>query len=47
MSNLNGKLLQEGLTFDDVLLVPQASKVLPSEVKLGTKLTKNIMIKIN
>ena len=46
MSNLNGKLLQEGLTFDDVLLVPQASKVLPSEVKLGTKLTKNIMLNI-
>jgi len=46
MSDLNGKLLQEGLTFDDVLLVPQASKVLPSEVKLGTKLTKNIMLNI-
>jgi IMP dehydrogenase len=46
MANLNGKLLQEGLTFDDVLLVPQASKVLPSEVKLSTKLTKNITLNI-
>jgi len=46
MSNLNGKLLQEGLTFDDVLLVPQASKVVPSEVQLVTKLTKNITLNI-
>ena len=46
MTNLNGKLLQEGLTFDDVLLVPQASKVLPSEVNLATKLTQNILLNI-
>ena len=26
------KIVQEGLTFDDVLLIPQASDVLPSEV---------------
>ena len=29
-----GKIIGEGLTFDDVLLVPQASSVLPSEVSL-------------
>ena len=46
MQNLNGKLIQEGLTFDDVLLVPQASEVLPSEVKLDTNLTKNIRMNI-
>jgi IMP dehydrogenase len=46
MSNLNGKLLQEGLTFDDVLLVPQSSEVLPNEVSLETKLTKNIQLNI-
>ncbi len=46
MSNLNGKLVQEGLTFDDVLLVPQASQVLPNEVSLETKLTKNITLNI-
>ncbi len=46
MSKLNGKLIQEGLTFDDVLLVPQASSVLPNEVKLQTNLTKNIVLNI-
>ncbi|SQA14525.1 Inosine-5'-monophosphate dehydrogenase [Streptobacillus moniliformis] len=35
------KILLEGLTFDDVLLVPQSSSVIPSEVELKTKLTKN------
>lgn len=46
MSNLNGKLIQEGLTFDDVLLVPQASEVLPNQVSLETKLTPNIKLNI-
>lgn len=46
MSNLNGKLVQEGLTFDDVLLIPQASEVLPSQVSLKTNLTKNIVLNI-
>ena len=46
MSNLNGKLIQEGLTFDDVLLVPQASSTLPNEVSLKTNLTKNITLNI-
>lgn len=35
-----------GLTFDDVLLVPQESNVLPSEVSLKTHLTKNIELNI-
>ena len=46
MSNLNGKLLQDGLTFDDVLLVPQASEVLPNEVLLDTYLTPSIKLNI-
>ena len=41
-----GKLIGEGLTFDDVLLVPQASSVLPHEVSLKTNLTKNIEINV-
>ena len=41
-----GKIIGEGLTFDDVLLVPQASSVLPSEVSLKTNLTKNIEINV-
>ncbi len=46
MSTLNGKLTKEGLTFDDVLLVPRESHILPSEVVLKTKLTKNIELNI-
>lgn len=40
------KILDEALTFDDVLLVPAYSEVLPSEVSLKTKLTKNISLNI-
>jgi len=40
------KILDEALTFDDVLLVPAYSEVLPNEVSLKTKLTKNISLKI-
>jgi IMP dehydrogenase len=43
---LGDKLIKEGLTFDDVLLVPAYSEVLPSNVKLGTKLTKTIKLNI-
>ena len=46
MSLLNGKLTETGLTFDDVLLVPQASEILPNQVSLQTKLTKNITLNI-
>ena len=35
-----------GLTFDDVLLVPAASYVLPNDVELGTQLTKDIKLNI-
>ena len=34
-------ITEEGLAFDDVLLVPQYSEILPSDVVLTTKLTKN------
>jgi IMP dehydrogenase len=40
------KFLGEGLTFDDVLLVPAYSQVLPREVDTGTQLTKNIRLNI-
>lgn len=40
------KNLKECLTFDDVLLVPQKSSVLPREVSLKTQLTKNITLNI-
>ena len=38
--------IRVGLTFDDVLLVPQKSDILPAEVSLKTKLTKNITLNI-
>jgi len=40
------RLLQEALTFDDVLLVPALSAVLPKEVDLSTQLTRAIRLKI-
>ena len=40
LSNLNK--VREGLTFDDVLLVPAFSQVLPKDVSLKTKFTRNI-----
>ena len=46
MSNMHGKILQEGYTLDDVLLVPAYSTVVPAEVKLETQLTKNIKLNI-
>ena len=40
------KVLQEALTFDDVLVIPRHSDVLPKSVKLETKLTKNIKLNL-
>ena len=42
----NKKIVLEGLTFDDVLLIPQASSVLPNEVSLKTKLTKKLELNV-
>lgn len=36
--------IKEGLTYDDVLLVPRYSEILPKDVKLTTKFTKNITL---
>lgn len=40
------KIRKRALTFEDVLLVPQYSEILPKEVSLETKLTRNITLKI-
>lgn len=42
----NNKFAKEGITFDDVLLVPQKSEVLPNAVNLTTKLTNKITLNI-
>lgn len=46
MSNWATKFNKEGLTFDDVLLIPAESHVLPNEVDLQTELTPNLKLKI-
>ncbi|MDR0646305.1 MAG: IMP dehydrogenase [Elusimicrobiota bacterium] len=43
---MNNKFSKEGLTFDDVLLIPQHSEVLPKDVKTHTYLTKKIKLNI-
>lgn len=44
MSLSNISQIQEGLTYDDVLLVPAYSEVLPRDVQLKSKLTRNIEV---
>lgn len=41
-----GRIIGEGITFDDVLLVPGYSEVIPNQVSLKTHLTKNIELNI-
>ncbi|NLK75454.1 MAG: IMP dehydrogenase [Clostridiales bacterium] len=41
-----GKIIGDGITFDDVLLVPAYSEVIPNEVDLSTNLTKKIKLNI-
>ena len=43
---MNNKEITEGLTFDDVLLVPQKSEIVPSEVSVKTYVTKNVKLNI-
>lgn len=46
MSNWDTKFAKKGLTFDDVLLIPAESHVLPNEVDLSTKLADNLKLHI-
>ena len=43
---MDRKIVCEGLTFDDVLLIPQKSDVLPNQINLETQLTKKIKLNI-
>ncbi len=43
-TNFNEKFAKEGLTFDDVLLIPAKSDILPKEVKTETVLAKNVKL---
>ena len=44
--NVSEKFVKEGLTFDDVLLIPARSEIVPKMVTLGTRLTKKITLNI-
>ena len=46
MSFIENKIVQEGITFDDVLLVPAYSEVTPNMVKLSTRFSRNITLNI-
>ncbi len=46
MTAHESKIVGEGLTYDDVLLVPAYSEILPREVSIRTKFTKNITINV-
>ena len=46
MAEENPKIIGEGLTYDDVLLVPDYSEVLPSEVNVSTHFSRNIKLNI-
>ena len=43
---MNHKIVSDGITFDDVLLIPRYSDILPKETSLSTKLTKGIALNI-
>ena len=46
MSFIADKIVMEGLTFDDLLLVPAYSQVLPRDVSLVTKFSRNITLNV-
>ena len=46
MSFIADKIVMDGLTFDDVLLIPAYSEVLPREVDLSTRFSRNIQLNI-
>lgn len=46
MSFIADKIVMDGLTFDDVLLIPAYSEVLPREVNLSTRFSRNIQLNI-
>ncbi|MGA1517487.1 MAG: IMP dehydrogenase, partial [Phycisphaerales bacterium] len=43
---MDAKIVQEGITFDDVLLLPRASDVTPDKADTSTRLTRSIRINI-
>ena len=46
MSFIADRVKMDGLTFDDVLLIPAYSEILPREVKLSTRFSRNITLNV-
>jgi IMP dehydrogenase len=46
MDNMNGKIQKEGYTYDDCLLIPAFSQVVPADVTLKTQLTSKISLNV-
>ena len=46
MENPPKKIISEALTYDDVLLVPGYSNILPRDVKISSRFSKNISLNI-
>ena len=46
MSNISQKIASEGLTYDDVLLIPNYSEVLPRTVNIQSRFSKNITLNV-
>ncbi|MDD2269917.1 MAG: IMP dehydrogenase, partial [Eubacteriales bacterium] len=46
MQKIEDRFVKEGLTYDDVLLVPSKSEVLPPQINLETRLTRKNMLNI-
>ena len=46
MSFIADRVKMDGLTFDDVLLIPAYSEVLPREVNLSTRFSRNITLNV-
>ena len=43
---MESKIISEGITFDDVLLIPARSEVVPNETDVSSRLTRNITLNI-
>jgi len=43
---MQNKIIETGITYDDVLLIPRASDILPRDASLKTKLTKSISLNV-
>ena len=46
MQNFSDKIVMEGLTFDDVLLIPARSEIIPRDVNVATRFTRDIPLSV-